>query len=196
MNSSAPAARPRGLKELFWAFSWLSLQGFGGVLAVVHRELVDKRRWLSEAEFLEDWAVAQVMPGPNVCNLALMFGDRHAGWRGAAVALAGLLVLPMALLLALGTLFAHFSGQPEVAGALRGMGAVAAGLITATGIKLIAALDKNAMGRLVCIALAALTFVAIALLRWPLLWVLLAIGGGACLWAYRVLSRIDQARAS
>ena len=48
----SPTARPapRSLGELFWAFSWLSLQGFGGVLAVVHRELVDKRRWLTEAD--------------------------------------------------------------------------------------------------------------------------------------------------
>ena len=45
-----------------------------------------------------------------------------------------------------------------------------------------------------CIALAALTFVAIALLRWPLLWVLLVIGGGACVWAYRVLSDVDADR--
>ena len=81
---------PAQLGELFWAFSCLSLQGFGGVLAVVHRELVEKRGWLTAEAFLEDWAVAQVMPGPNVCNLALMFGDRHFGWRGAVTALAGL----------------------------------------------------------------------------------------------------------
>ena len=60
--------------------------------------------------------------------------------------------------------------------------------------KLIAALDKNAMGLGVCIVLAALTFVAIALLRWPLAWVLLGIGGGACLWAWRVLGRLDEQR--
>ena len=71
------------------------------------------------------------------------------------------------------------------------MGAVAAGLIIATGIKLIAALDKNAMGLAVCIGLAVLTSVAIALLRWPLAWVLLGVGGGACLWAYRVLGRLE-----
>jgi chromate transporter len=84
--------------------------------------------------------------------------------------------------------------NPIAQNALRGMGAVAAGLITATGIKLISALDKNAMGLGVCIALAALTFVAIALLRWPLLWVLLGIGGCACVWAYRVLSDVDADR--
>jgi chromate transporter len=75
------------------------------------------------------------------------------------------------------------------------MGAVAAGLITATGIKLIAALGRNAMGLGVCIGLAVLTFVAIALLRWPLAWVLLGLGGAACLWAYRVLGQRETGAA-
>jgi chromate transporter len=67
------------------------------------------------------------------------------------------------------------------------MGAVAAGLITATGLKLIGALKTNVMGTLVCWSLAAVTFVAIALLRVPLAWVLLSVGGLACAWAYRQL---------
>jgi chromate transporter len=75
------------------------------------------------------------------------------------------------------------------------MGAVDAGLVAATGIKLIGALNKNALGMGMCVFLAVLTFIAIGLLRWPLLWVLLSIGGGACLWAYRVLSDADADRA-
>ena len=55
---------------MFLAFTSLALQGFGGVLAVVQRELVEKKRWLTLDEFIEDWAVAQIMPGPNVVNLA------------------------------------------------------------------------------------------------------------------------------
>ena len=181
-----PIARPapRSLGGLFWAFSWLSLQGFGGVLAVVHRELVEQRRWLTEAEFLEDWAVAQVMPGPNVCNLALMFGDRHAGWRGAAVALAGLLTLPMVLLLSLGTLLTHFAEHAEVAGALRGMGAVAAGFVQGAGLRLMGALRTNPMGPAACGLLALASFVMVAWLRWPLTLVLPLLGLLACSWAW------------
>lgn len=180
MNPTARPA-PRSLGELFWAFSWLSLQGFGGVLAVVHRELVEHRRWLTEAEFLEDWAVAQVMPGPNVCNLALMFGDRHAGWRGASTALAGLLALPMVLLLALGTLFTHFSDQPAVAGALRGMGAVAAGLMAGAGLKLLGSLRQHVLGFGPVLVLAALAFVGVVLLHLGLHLIVLGVGGLACL---------------
>lgn len=186
-----PTARrvPRGLGELFWAFSWLSLQGFGGVLAVVHRELVERRGWLSEPEFVEDWAVAQILPGPNVCNLALMFGDRVAGWRGATAALAGLLALPMALLLALGTLFTHFADQPAVAGALRGMGAVAAGLMAGAGLKLLSGLHRHVLGFTGVLLLAALAFVGVAWLQLGLYLIVLGLGGLACGLTARALHR-------
>ncbi|AVS84972.1 chromate transporter, partial [Paracidovorax avenae] len=120
---------PRDSRELFWSFTWLALQGFGGVLAVVQRELVDRKGWLTNEEFIEDWAVAQILPGPNVVNLAVMVGDRYFGWRGALSALAGMLLLPLLVLLCLAVAYARFSAHPAVAGALRGMGAVAAGLV-------------------------------------------------------------------
>src|SRR5690349_5084455 len=95
-SSSAAASperpRPRSTTDLFLSFTWLALQGFGGVLAVVQREMVEKKRWLTADEFLEDWAVAQVLPGPNVINLALMIGDRYFGLRGAIAAVAGMLL--------------------------------------------------------------------------------------------------------
>lgn len=184
--------RPNSITDLFLSFNWLALQGFGGVLAVVQRELVEKKRWMTREQFVEDWAVAQILPGPNVVNLSLMIGGRYFGLPGALAALAGMLAAPLVIVLLLAALYGQVAGLPAAQGALRGMGAVAAGLITATGIKLIAALDKNAMGLAVCIGLAALTFVAIALLRWPLAWVLLGIGGAACLWAYRVLGRLED----
>jgi chromate transporter len=184
---AAPAA-PANRRDLFWSFTWLALQGFGGVLAVVQRELVEKKHWLTQDQFLEDWAVAQVMPGPNVVNLSLMIGGRHFGWTGALAALAGMLIAPMLLLLVVAALYGTVANTAAAQGALRGMGAVAAGLITATGIKLVPALHKNPMGMGVCIGLAGLTFVAIALLRAPLVGVVLLIGGGACLWAWRRLA--------
>ncbi|MDQ7746473.1 chromate transporter [Hydrogenophaga pseudoflava] len=190
--TDAPPNRPRSRTDLFLSFTWLALQGFGGVLAVVQRELVEKKRWMTREQFVEDWAVAQIMPGPNVVNLSLMIGGRYFGLPGALAALSGMLAAPLVLVLLLAALYGSVADSAAAQGALRGMGAVAAGLITATGIKLIAALDRNAMGLWVCIALAALTFTAIALLRLPLAWVLLVIGGGACLWAYRVLGRVSQ----
>ena len=189
-----PLNQPQSKTDLFVSFTWLALQGFGGVLAVVQRELVEKKRWMTREQFVEDWAVAQIMPGPNVVNLSMMIGGRCFGLPGALAALAGILTAPMVVVLLLAALYGSVADNAMAQNALRGMGAVAAGLVTATGIKLIGALEKNAMGMGLCIALAVLTFISIALLRWPLLWVLLGIGGCACLWAYRLLSDADADR--
>lgn len=179
--------QPTSKTDLFVSFTLLALQGFGGVLAVVQRELVDKKKWLTREEFIEEWAVAQIMPGPNVVNLSLVIGGRYFGLGGALAALAGMLVFPLCGVLLLAALYAQVAGHPGFAGALRGMGAVAAGLILASGLKLAPALQRNQLGVRVCCVLAALTFVAIGLLRWPLLWVLLGLGGAACALAYRKL---------
>ena len=183
--------RPESLTDLFVSFTLLALQGFGGVLAIVQRELVEKKRWMTREEFVEDWAVAQIMPGPNVINLGLMIGGRYFGFKGAMVALAGLLTAPMAIVLTLALFYAHFAGYPGVAGALRGMGAVAAGLIGATGLKLIGALQKNILGPRACAGLGIACFVAIALLRLPLLYVLAGLGAVACAMAYRCLKPVQ-----
>jgi chromate transporter len=183
---------PQSLTDLFWAFNGLALQGFGGVVAVAQRELVEKKQWLTREEFLEDWAVAQVLPGPNVVNLSLMVGDRYFGMRGGLVALAGMLTIPMVIVLIMACLFAGVSDSLAVQGALRGMGAVAAGMIAATGLKLFEALKENVLGAPICWSLSAMTFVSIALLRVPLIWVLMGLGGAGALWAYRKLGRLER----
>ena len=181
--------QPNSLSDLFFSFTILALQGFGGVLAVVQRELVEKKRWMTREEFVEDWAVAQIMPGPNVVNLSLMIGDRYFGLRGAMTALAGMLTVPLVVVLGLALVYGQFADKPEVAGALRGMGAVAAGLITATGLKLSTAIKKHPLGVPVCIVFGIASFVAIALLRWPLVYVLLGLGGLACAMTFRKMGK-------
>ncbi len=185
-----PDARPQpqSLSDLFVSFTLLALQGFGGVLAVVQLELVEKKRWLTREEFVEEWAVAQIMPGPNVVNLSLMIGHRYFGLRGALAALAGMLTVPLVVVLMLALLYAQFAGHPGVAGALRGMGAVAAGLIAATGLKLMGALKQHPLGLPACIMLALACFAGIALLRLPLAYVLLGLGFVACAITYRKLA--------
>ena len=183
--AAQPRPRPASLTDLFVSFTVLALQGFGGVLAVVQRELVEKKGWLTKEEFVEEWAVAQIMPGPNVINLSITLGARYFGWRGAVVAIAGMLTCPLLVVLCLALVYAQYANSVQVAGALRGMGAVAAGLITATGLKLMVALQKNVLGLPLCSALGLLVFVAIAWLKLPLLWVLVALGGLGWALAYR-----------
>jgi chromate transporter len=174
---------PRNKADLFFSFTWLALQGFGGVLTVVQRVLVEEKKWLTHEQFVEDWAVAQILPGPNVVNLALMLGGRFFGLMGALAALAGLLLAPTVLVLSLAAAVAGFAETPLAQGMLRGLGAVAAGLIAAVGLKLVMALENNPMGRLTCMAIGGLTFVAIGWLRLPLAWVLLTLGPMASVWA-------------
>lgn len=186
-DETAERPRPQGPAALFRAFTWLALQGFGGVLAVAQRELVEKRGWLSKAEFIELLAIAQVLPGPNVVNISLMIGDRFFGLRGAFAALAGMFALPCVIVLSLAAVSEQLLAHPAMAGALRGMGAVAAGLILATGLKLLGSLRGNPMGRTVCLLLAGASVLAIALLRWPLIWAVLGLGGLGMLLAWRRL---------
>lgn len=186
-------ARPGSLLELFLAFTSLALQGFGGVIAVAQRELCERRRWLDARDFVGLLGNAQVLPGPNVCNLSLMIGDRFFGWRGALVALAGMVLAPMVLLLMIAALVAHAGQTPLghhlVQGALSGITAVAAGQIVGTVLKLAAPLKEHVLGALPSTVLALLTLLMIAWLHWPLLWVLLGLGGLACVWSWRVLQR-------
>jgi len=193
-NANNPASvprpdhpRPRSLTDLFVSFTLLALQGFGGVLAIVQREVVDRKGWLTQEEFIEDWAVAQIMPGPNVVNLSLMIGGRYFGIAGALAALAGLLAVPLVLVLALVVLHDRFAASPIVAGALHGMAAVCAGLIGAAGLRLVSALKKSPMPLSWCVAISAAGFVLVALLKYPLAWVLFGLGGLGCILTYRRL---------
>jgi chromate transporter len=179
--------RPESLTDLFLSFTFLALQGFGGVLAVVQREMVEKKRWLTQEEFVEEWAVAQIMPGPNVVNLALMLGARYFGLRGALAALAGMLCVPLIVVLLAAIFYARHADNPHLGAALRGMGAVVAGMIAATGFKLLVVLKKSVLGLPACLVLGVACLAAIAVLRLPLVLVLPVLGSVACVLAYRRL---------
>ena len=195
LETAAPRAHPASPLALFIAFTLLALQGFGGVLAVAQRELVDRRGWLTRLEFVELYAVAQLLPGPNVVNLSLMIGDRYFGLRGALAAISGMLVAPLLVVLALAASYQQLAQYPAVAGALRGMGAVAAGLILAMALKMLGTLRGNVLGPALCAALGLATLTAIAVFRVPLAWVVIGLGlGGWGLARWRIALR-DAATA-
>ena len=179
---------PQSPGEIFRVCTRIALQGFGGVLPIIQREWVEKERWLTREQFLEQLAVAQVMPGPNVVNLALIFGDRAFGLRGALAGLGGMLLVPLGVVLVLTVGYLHYASHPVVAGALRGMGAAAAGLIFSTGLKLVPALRRNVLGWTPALVFVVLMFSGIALAGIPLIWMLAALGVVACTLAWRKLA--------
>ncbi|MBR7801779.1 chromate transporter [Undibacterium fentianense] len=195
MSSNTQGAtrnQPTSRRDLFWSFTILAMQGFGGVVAIVQRELVDKKKWMTSSEFLEEWAVAQVMPGPNVVNLAMIIGNRFYGLSGALSALAGMLCFPLVFLLLLALLYGKIATHPGVAGALRGMSAVAAGMIIASGLRLIPALKTHPLGIYVAVVASVLTWICIALFRLPLAYVLIVIGGISMFFVYRQLQQVVE----
>ena len=169
-------AAPASCGELFRVFTRLAMQGFGGVLPVAQYHLVERERWMSKAQFVELLSIGQVLPGPNVVNLSLMVGDRYFGTRGALAALAGMVAVPLLVVLLLAAAYREFSSVPVVAGALRGMGAVSAGLVLATAVKLAGALHTNAMGRMIAALFTGGTVALIAGLHWPMVWVIVGLG--------------------
>jgi chromate transporter len=179
--------QPQSKTELFVAFTLMALQGVGGVLVIVQHELVNRRKWLTQAQFVEEWSVAQVMPGPNVVNLCLMLGGKYFGLAGALAAVSGLIMAPMLLVLTLAILFGGVSDSAVAQGALKGMGAVSGGLIIATGLKLSKTMPQNPLGLWLAIAFAVITFTAVGIFRISLIWVLLGLGLLACLLTYRAL---------
>lgn len=194
-HQDAVAPGPTSTWALFSAFTLLALQGFGGVIAVAQRELCERHRWLTPTEFLALLSTAQVLPGPNVCNLSLMVGDRFLGWRGALAALAGMITVPMGLMLAvawlLGQVPAGSAVHGGIKGAIWGIAAVAAGQIIGTVLKLAAPLREHPVGWPACVGIVAAAFLMMAWMKWSLLWVLLGLGPLVCLWTWTVLQRKD-----
>lgn len=183
-GSGDSGPRPTSVAELFRVFNGLALRGFGGVLPFAQRAIVEERRWLTPQAFAEALSLAQVLPGPNICNLALMIGDRFFGLRGAFAALAGMMAAPMAIVIALAALYGHYASEPVVVRALEGMAAVSAGLVIAMALKLAGTLRGRGVAAWV---FAALAFVAVGPLRWPLLPVLAGTGAVAMALAWRRL---------
>jgi chromate transporter len=176
--------RPNSRRDVFITFTWLALQGFGGVLPLMQKNLVERRNWLTDEEFLDDWAVAQILPGSNIFNFALIVGRRLLGVPGAVAAMAGMLVVPMAVALLMVALFTGLADSAAVRGAIRGMGIVSAGLLILTSGKLLVSSGRGPCGMLATSLFAVLTWYANGVLHLPLYTTLFGLGAIAWLWAY------------
>ena len=158
------------LAALFTAFLAVSLCGAGGGGGIVwaRRIAVEKRHWISDREFADIVSLCQFVPGPNIVGIAVCIGAKLRGAIGTFAALCGFLVIPWAIGLSLGLLCLEYAHLPVLGNILRGIAATAAGLLIATGIRLLLPHRR----RPAALLFAALAFVLITFARLPLLAVL------------------------
>jgi chromate transporter len=142
--------------------------------------VVEQRRWMSAADFADLLGLCQFLPGGNIINLSVAVGARFGGATGAVVAFTGLMAAPMAVVIGLGVLYDRYGELPMVRHGFAGLAAVASALVLATALKIAAPLRRRPIG----VAVALVTFVAIAVLRWPLPPVLVGLAGLSMLLAW------------
>lgn len=164
---TAPAAdlHTPSVRELFLGFLGLGFTSFGGALPLARRTIVEQRRWLSAAEFTDLLGLCQFLPGGNVINLSVAIGMRFRGWRGALAALLGLIAGPSLVVIGLGVIYERTQNDPRIQHLFIGLAAAAAGLLIAMAVKIILPLRHDPAAAIV----ALIGFIAIAILRTPLL---------------------------
>ena len=113
------------------------MSGFGGVLPWARRTLVERDKILTSEEFSAILGICQIVPGPNIVNLAVCVGSRFGVAKGAAASVLGLTLGPISLVMLLAVLYDHYSYLDAVKGLLRGISAVGVGLIASTGFKML-----------------------------------------------------------
>lgn len=170
--------------ELFVGFMRVAAFSFGGVLPWARFVLVERRRWLSPEEFTDTLALCQLLPGPNIVNVSIAVGARFHGPLGSLAAISGLMMLPVAVVLALATVYGHFADVPAVGRALAAMAAAAAGLVVAMALKMGEPILRRRFWA--AAPFVALTFAAVALLRLPLWPVILVLAPLAVMAGWRV----------
>jgi chromate transporter len=170
---SGPArSEPVRLPALFAAFFWLGMTSFGGGTAGwLYREIVERRRWISDAEFLSGAALGRFMPGSGGVNLTVQVGQRLRGGLGAATVVLGLLSGPLVIVLALAAGYARIGQSPAVHAIFDGVAAAAIGLTFATGLKLV----QFRVASVGPLAVTLATVLCVGVLRWPMIPVVLCL---------------------
>lgn len=119
--------------EVLKFFLWLGFTTFGGPaahIAMMHRELVRRRRWVTEAQFLDLLSATYLIPGPNSTEMAIHLGFVRAGWPSLVLGGAAFIAPAMMIVMALAALYVRFQTTPTLVGLLYGVRPVVLALIT------------------------------------------------------------------
>ena len=166
------AAAPVSLWSIYKLFFVVGLMSFGGGLSAwFHREVVLVRGWMTDDEFFSGYSLAQVLPGVNSTNMAVYIGQHVRGAIGSAVALAALLTGPLFVVIGAAIAYHRLVELPGFGAAMAGIATAAVGMIFRMGMTS----AKGSLRHLPSVAVLVATFIAVSLLRWPLILVVLAL---------------------
>lgn len=152
-------------KALFSGFMKLGLMGFGGVLPLAHRMIVEQQKWLDESQFTNLLGICQLLPGGNIINMSVAIGMQFQGIKGAISSVLGLIFAPTVIVLMIYQVYEHFQYLTVVRHLIQGLAAAAAaGLLFATGFKMLRPILKSKLTLLTI----TLTFIFMLLFKLPL----------------------------
>ena len=124
------------LGDIFRVFFEIGLLSFGGgLVSWIHREVVGKRHWIEDKEFLSGVALSQILPGVNSTNVGIYVGQRLRGAPGALVAFAAMLTGPFIAVLIAATTYRWLLALPGFSAAVAGVAAVAIGMLLRFGME-------------------------------------------------------------
>lgn len=168
-TESQPAAKPvsglQNLCQLYVSFLKIGAFMFGGgysMLPLLERELIDRRKWITQEEMLDYFAIAQCTPGVIAVNTATFVGQKRGGALGAVTATLGVVTVPILIILLIASVLKVFWALPAVKHAFNGVRAAVAALIIGAVIRLLRSNVKNALGVVLCI----FAFCVVAVLGW------------------------------
>ena len=180
---SAPAATAYSLWEIVRYMLRLGTTGFGGPVALVgymHRDLVERRGWISESDYKEGLALAQMAPGPLAAQLAIYLGFVHYGLLGATLVGLAFVLPSFIMVVALGWAYVEFGGLPWMQAVFYGVGAAVIGIIALSAHKLtVKSVGKDRLLWAVFLLLAGVTVVTESEIA------SLFIGAGVVVWLVR-----------
>ena len=135
-RNAAPTSPPPSLLAVALTFATISSTAFGGGQKASIRRQVVARGWMDHDRFMDGLELAQVMPGPNILNLAIYCGQKVRGIRGAVAAFLGASIPPFLIVLIAGALYFKYASNPYVHGGLRGCAVGALGLTLGNALEL------------------------------------------------------------
>ncbi len=179
----SPSTAHYTLRNLLVYFLKLGTWGFGGPVALVgymHRDLVENKKWISEEEYREGLALAQLAPGPLAAQLAIYVGYIHYRIVGATLAGLAFVIPSFLMVLGLGYAYVTYNGLPWMQAVFYGVGACVIGIIAISSYKLTTkSIGNDYLLWTIFMVLGVTTFISESENLW------LILGAGVLIWMYR-----------